>query len=95
MDYAICYVQGNNEGKKLNENTHRLVYAGNVNSLDEHIRTITNNKEALLVTSKEIVEKPSICACLVKRSQQEKVIPQTEIIDTLTMPRSSGIRERH
>jgi hypothetical protein len=54
LEYAIRRVEANQEGLKLN-GTHTLwVYADDVNILGRSIHSIKKNKQALVVTSKEI-----------------------------------------
>ena len=53
LDFACRKVQVNQYGLKLN-GTQLLAYADDVNVLGGSVRTIEENTEALLVTSKEI-----------------------------------------
>jgi len=53
LEYAIRRVQVNQDGLKLNGTHQLLVYADDVRTLGERVRTIKENAEALIVASKE------------------------------------------
>jgi hypothetical protein len=53
LEYAIRRVQVIQDGLKLNSTHHLLVYADDVNILVGSVHTIKENKEALVVASKE------------------------------------------
>jgi hypothetical protein len=53
LEYAIRMVQVNQDDLKLNGKHQLLVYADDVNILGGSVRTIKENKQALLVGSKE------------------------------------------
>jgi len=53
FDYTINWVQGNQDGLKLNGTHQLLVYADNVNILRGSVHTVRENAEALVVASKE------------------------------------------
>ena len=55
LEYAIRKVQVNQYGLILNATYQLLVHADDVNILYGSVQTIENNKEALVVASKEIV----------------------------------------
>jgi hypothetical protein len=55
LEYAIRKVQVNQYGLILNATHQLLVHADDVNILYGSVQTIENNKEALVVASKEIV----------------------------------------
>ena len=55
LEYAIRKVQVNQYGLILNGTYQLLVHADDVNILYGSVQTIENNKEALVVASKEIV----------------------------------------
>jgi hypothetical protein len=54
LDYATRSVQVNQDGLKLNDTHHLLVYTGDVNILGGSVRTIKKNIETLLFARKEI-----------------------------------------
>ena len=54
LGYAIREVQENERGLKLNCTRHFLVYADDVNTLDDTIHSIQKNTEAIIISSKEI-----------------------------------------
>ena len=54
LEYVIRKVQENEEGSKLNGTRHFLVYADDVNTLDDTIHSIQKNTGFLKVSSKEI-----------------------------------------
>jgi hypothetical protein len=47
LEYAIAWIQANQEGLKLNGAHHLLVYAHEVNTMGGSIHTIKKTKEAL------------------------------------------------
>ena len=54
LECTIRRVQVNQDGLKLNGTHQLLVYADDVNRLGESVHTIKENREALIVASKEI-----------------------------------------
>jgi hypothetical protein len=54
LDYATRRVKANQDGLKLNVTHLHLISADDVNILEGSVHTINENKEALLVASKEI-----------------------------------------
>ena len=54
LGYVIRKVQENEEGSKLNGTRHFLIYADDVNTLDDTIHSIEKNTESLIVCSKKI-----------------------------------------
>jgi len=54
LEYAIRRIQVNQDGLQLNGKHQSLVYADDVNILDESVHTIKKIKDGLLVGSKEI-----------------------------------------
>jgi len=54
LEYAIRRVQANQDGLKLNGTHQLLVYANDVNILGGRVHTVKENREALIVVSKEI-----------------------------------------
>jgi hypothetical protein len=54
MEYAIKRVQVNRDGLKLNGMHQLLDYADDVNILGGSVHTVKENKEALVVATKEI-----------------------------------------
>jgi hypothetical protein len=55
LNYAIREVQEIQVGLKLNEANQLLVYADDVNLLDDSVNTIKENREILLGTSRDVV----------------------------------------
>ena len=53
LEYAIRRVQVNQDGLKLNGTHQLLVYADDLNILEESVHTIKKNAEALVVSSRE------------------------------------------
>jgi len=53
LEYAIMWVQINQDGLKLNGTHQLLVYTDDVNMLGGSIHTIKENAEALIVSSKK------------------------------------------
>jgi len=51
FEYAIRRVQVNQDGLKLNDTHHLLVYADDVNILGGSVHTVTENAEDLIVGS--------------------------------------------
>jgi hypothetical protein len=65
LEYAIRKVQENQVGLKLNGTHQLLVYADDVNRLDDNKYTTKENREALIDASKEVglevnAEKPEV-----------------------------------
>jgi len=54
VEYAIRWVQVNQDGLKLNGTHQLLVYADDVNILGGSVHIVKENAEALLVGTKEI-----------------------------------------
>jgi hypothetical protein len=54
LEFAIKRVQVNQDGLKLNGRHQLLAYADDVNILEVSVRTVKENVQALLVTTKEI-----------------------------------------
>jgi retron-type reverse transcriptase len=54
LEYAIRKVQENRVGLKLNRTNQLLVYADDVNVLDDDIDTIKKNTETLIDADKEV-----------------------------------------
>ena len=54
LAYSIRRVQVNQDGLKLNGTYQLLVYAADVNILGGSVRTVKENTEALLISSKEV-----------------------------------------
>jgi hypothetical protein len=77
LQYAIRKVQENQMGLKLNETHQLLVYADDVNLLDDNIPTIKKNTQTLTDSSKdvglEVTAEKTKCCCLITR-MKEKII---------------------
>jgi retron-type reverse transcriptase len=54
LEYAIERVQVNQDGLKLNGTHQVMAYADDVNILEGSVRTVKENAEAIVVTTKEI-----------------------------------------
>jgi hypothetical protein len=54
LDYAIRSVQENQEGLKLNGTHQLLVYADDVNIVEENVDTVNKIRETLLDVSKKV-----------------------------------------
>jgi hypothetical protein len=65
LEYAICKVQENQVGLKLNVTHQLLVFADGVNLLGDNIDIIKKNTKTFIDTSKdvglEVLRKLSIC----------------------------------
>jgi hypothetical protein len=75
----LSWVQGNQEGLKLNGTRQLLDYADDVYVLGDNINIIKKHTKILIDASKEVelevnVEKTSICSSLVTRMQVKIVI---------------------
>jgi hypothetical protein len=54
LEYVVRKVQEDQVGLKLNETHHLLVYADDVNLLEDKIDTIKRNAEIVIDASKEV-----------------------------------------
>jgi hypothetical protein len=69
LEYVVRKVHGNQVGLKLNEIYQLLIYADDVNLLDDHIDTTKKNTQTLFDATKEVALEVSICCCLITRMQ--------------------------
>ena len=67
LEFVLRDDQINQEGLKLNSEQQLLVYADDVNILDENTHIVKKNKEALVVASKETGPEHAPCTLIAER----------------------------